>query len=76
MSPGEAAPAKQPLATGGSRRWCGHARAEQSPELLPDAVPVGSLAGSCLLQSRGEGGAWAFVLPFGSLQSAGVLGCL
>lgn len=49
-------------------------RAEQSPKLLPDTV--GSLAGSCLLQSQGEGGAWAFVLPLGSQRSAGVLGCL
>lgn len=41
---------------GGSRGRRGHAGAEQSPELLPDTVPVGSLAGPCLPQSRGEGG--------------------
>ena len=66
MSPGEAAHAKQPLATGVSHSQCGHARAEQSSELLPDTVPIGSLAGPCLLWSRGEGGAWAFMLPLGA----------
>lgn len=76
VSPGETAHAKQLLAMGGSRGRCGHPGAEQSPELLRDAVPVGSLAGPCLLQSQGEGGAWAYMLPLGSRRSAGVLGCL
>lgn len=55
---------------------CGRTEAEQIPELLLDSVPVGSLAGPCLLQCQGEGGAWVFVLPLGSRQPAGVLGCL
>lgn len=72
MSPGTAAHAKPPLVMGGSCGWCSHAGAE----LLPDAVPMGSLAGPCLLWSQGEGGAGAFVLPLGSRPSAGVWGCL
>lgn len=61
---------------GGSHGPCGHTGAEQIPELLLDAVPVGSLAGPCLPQRQGEGGAWVFVLPLGSRQPAGALGCL
>ena len=75
VSLGEAALAKQPLAiTGVSCSWCSHVQAEQSPELLPDTTPVGSFAGSCLLQS--QGGACMLVLPLRGWHSASMPGCL